>query len=75
MPNGTTIVGFADDITIVSVAEMVKEIQEKKNMAIRKVGTWLDEATEANLISGRKMLEKMEVTVGDTSIESERAIK
>ena len=67
--------GFADDITIVSVAEMVKEIQEKKNMAIRKAGTWLDEATETILISDRKMLEKMEMTVGDTTIESERAIK
>ena len=29
LPNGTTIVGFADDIAIVSVAKTVREIEEK----------------------------------------------
>ena len=39
LPNGTTIVGFADDIAIVSIAKTVKEIKEKTNIAIRNVGT------------------------------------
>ena len=44
LPNGTTIVGFADDIAIVSVAKTVTEIEEKTNAAIQNVGTRLDEA-------------------------------
>ena len=43
-PNGYTIVGFADDITIVSIEKTVKEIEKKKNIEIRNVGAWLDEA-------------------------------
>ena len=49
---------------------------EKTNIAIRKVGAWLDKAElaiavhkmEAVLISGRKIVEKMEVTAGSTRI-------
>ena len=37
LPAGTTSVGFADDITIVSVAKMVREIEEKTNAAIKYV--------------------------------------
>ena len=42
--NETTIVGFADDIAIVLVANTVTEIEEKTNAAIQNVGAWLDEA-------------------------------
>ena len=83
LPNRTTIVGFADDIAIVSVGKTVREIEEKTNTAIRNVGAGLDEAgltvaehkTEAVLIGGRKIVEKMEVTVEWSKIESKRAIK
>ena len=52
--------GFAEDITIVSVAKTVREIEEKMNAVIRNVGAWLDEASlklaahkmEVVLISG-----------------------
>ena len=65
LPNGRTIVSFADDIAIASVAKTVREIEEKTNTAIRNVGAWLGEAsltlaahkTEAVLISGRKLVE------------------
>ena len=81
--NGTTIVSFADDIAIISVAKTVREIEEKTSTTIRNVGAWLDEAgltlaahkTKAVLISGRKIVVKMEVTVGASTIESNRAIK
>ena len=80
---GTTIVGFAEDIAIVSVAKTIGQIEEKTNTAIRNVGTWLDEAgltlaahkTNTVLISRRKIVEKMKLTVGVTWIESKRAIK
>ena len=59
------------------------EIEEKTKAATQYVGAWLDEAdltlathkTKAALISGRKIVEKMEMTVGGKRIESKRAIK
>ena len=36
--------GFANDSVIVSVAKTVRELKEKKYIAIQKVGAWLDEA-------------------------------
>ena len=72
MPNGFTIVNFAYDIVIVSVAKTAKELKEKLNIAFRKVEAWLDEVgltltqrkSEAVLISDRKIVEKLKVTVG-----------
>ena len=70
---------FVDDIAIVSIAK----IEAKPNAAIKNVGAWLDESglpiaahkTEAVLISGMKIVKKMEVTIGGTRIESKTAIK
>ena len=75
--------GFADDIAIVSVAKTVIEIGKKTNTAIQNVGAWLYKPcftiaankTDAVLITGQKIVEKMEVTVGGIKIESKRAIK
>ena len=72
-----------DVTTIVTVANMVREREEKTNKANRNVGAWLNEAgltlashkRKAIFISGRKTVEKMEVIVGSTRIESKRAIK
>ena len=38
LPNGYTITSFADDFAIVSIAKTVKQIEDKTNIAIRKVG-------------------------------------
>ena len=73
LTNETTIMGFADDIAIVSVAKTVREIEEKTNTTIRNIGAWLTEAgltlaahkTEAVLISGQNILTKMEVIIDD----------
>ena len=83
LPNGTTIVGFADGIAKVAVAKTGKEIQEETNTAVQKVRAWLDEVgltltahkTDAIFTSGRKLVEKMQVTVKGTRIESKRTIK
>ena len=42
LSNGTTIVGFADNIDIVSVAKTVRKIEQQMNAAIQNVGTWLE---------------------------------
>ena len=80
MPNGTTIVDFADDIAIVSVDKTVREIEEQTNIAIRKVGARLGltlpaHKTEGVLINGRKLVKRMKVIVGNTKSGSKRAIK
>ena len=69
---------FADNIVIISVATAVKEIEQKTNITIQKVGAWLDEADLA--LDARKMeavliVERMEVSVGYTKIGSKRTIK
>ena len=38
LPNGSSIVRFADYIAIVSAAKTVREIEEKTNTAIQNVG-------------------------------------
>ena len=71
MPNWTTIVSFADDIAVASIAKKVKVVDEKTNIAIRKVETRPDEEalplaahkSVAVLISGPKIAKKMEVMV------------
>ena len=69
---------FADNIATVSVAKTVKDIEEKTNIAIRKGTVGLALAaneTDAVLISDRKIVEKMKVTVAGTKIESKSSIK
>ena len=44
LANGTKIVGFTDDIAIVSLAKMVREIEQKTNIPIRKVEAWFYES-------------------------------
>ena len=44
LPHETKTMGFADDIAIFSVVKTVREIEEKTNIAIQKVGACLDES-------------------------------
>ena len=67
-------------LSTVSVAKMVREIEEKTN---ENVGAWLYEAgltiaahkTKDILISGQTIVKMMKVTVVGTRIELKRAIK
>ena len=73
LPNGTTIVDFADDIAIVSVDKTVREIEEQTNIASGL--TLAAHKTEGVWISGRKLVKRMKVIVGNTKSGSKRAIK
>ena len=44
LSNRITIVGFADDIVVVSIAITIREIEEKTNAAIQNIRAWLDKA-------------------------------
>ncbi|KAH8404620.1 hypothetical protein KR215_005073, partial [Drosophila sulfurigaster] len=76
LPDGVNIVGFADDIAIVTVAKHLTDIEAKTNTAVKAVRDWLEEVglrlaehkTEAVLVTSRKKVEFVDIVVGDTTI-------
>lgn len=83
LPGRTKVIGFADDIAVVTVAKTINEMETTTNEAIRRIRLWLQEAeleladhkTEAVLITGRKKVEFMTLSVGDTEIISKQSVK
>ncbi|XP_037898339.1 uncharacterized protein LOC119643060, partial [Glossina fuscipes] len=83
LPEGASIVGFADDIAITIVAKTLEGITATANKTTDMIKRWLrsvdlelaEEKTEAVLISSRKKIEKVTIQVGDTRIQSQEPIK
>lgn len=83
LPEGVLIIGFADDIGIVTVAKHISQIEAATSAAIAQVKTWMELAklelaehkTEALLITSRKKVEFMNVTVGNQVIHSTHSLK
>jgi len=83
LPDGCSLIGFADDLALVVVAKEVGAVEAAANAAIQVIAVWMDEAgldlaghkTEAVLITSRKKVEYMSVQIGNTTIRSSESIK
>ncbi|XP_068148345.1 uncharacterized protein [Drosophila tropicalis] len=83
MPTDTRIVGFVDDIAIVTVAKDIQQAEENTNAAVFRILEWMEanslsiaaHKTEAVLISSRKKVETARIEVAGCSITSKPAIK
>jgi len=71
LPEGCTVVGFADDIALVTVAKTIEEITDRCSLSIHTLMCWLavnglpvaEHKREAVLISSRKAVEKASASI------------
>ena len=83
MPDGATTVGYADDLALVVVGRTPEELKNKTGTAMTTIIGWLrenrldiaPEKTELVLLSGRRKLKEITVTVGEREIKSVNSIK
>ena len=83
IPKSTQIIGFAYDIALEIKGKHLKELVRTSNSADGMVRSWIariglklaDKKTDVVLISSRKKMEFITITVGDQRITSKRAIK
>ncbi|XP_070067099.1 uncharacterized protein [Drosophila virilis] len=83
LPEGNTIIGFADDIAVVTVAKNLDEVTLRSSAASDRIIDWLsqngltlaEQKSEAVLISSRKIVETTSLRVGSAIIKSKPAIK
>ncbi|XP_070141062.1 uncharacterized protein [Drosophila kikkawai] len=83
LPEGCSVIGFADDIALVTVEKHLSDVSTKCSHAIDILMSWLadnglslaEQKTEAVLISSRKIVEKVNFRVGSTTIESSPTVK
>ena len=83
VPDGVKIVGYADDLALVAVAKTGAILCHKINAAVADLTEHLHakslqivpDKTEVVLLSGRRKLREITVSVGDTEVTSKRSLK
>lgn len=83
LPREAKIVGFADDIAVVTVAKHIADVENITNIAVAQIKRWLElvglrlaeHKTETVLITSRKKIEYMRIQVGEQSISSQNSLK
>ena len=83
LPDGVSLVGYADDLAVVGTAKTGAILQHKINTALADLKQWLTtrhlevahDKTEVVLLSGRRRLKEITVTMGDSNIRSRKSLK
>lgn len=83
MPEGVTLIAYADDLALVAVAKWKEEVKEKIETSIWRVNEWMEqeglkiapEKTEAILLIGRRRMDPLELDVMGARIETTSTIK
>lgn len=83
LPRGVQIVGFADDVVLIVIGESLNEVEVRASAAIEMVENWMCERklalahhkTEVLMISNRKAVQHVKVSVGELTIDSRREVK
>ena len=78
MPEGARVVGYADDLALVVVAKTELELKSKIETTMTSIEEWIKDKglsfatdkTELVLLSGRRKLKELTVTVGEENIKS-----
>lgn len=83
LPTGAQIFGFADDIALVVRGKHLDNLERTSNAAVSRVRSWIasiglklaDHKTDVVLVSSRKKMEYITITVGEQRITSKQSIK
>ena len=83
LPKGVVLVGFADDVVLSVTGETMEEVETLATEAIGMVENWMNgvklqiahHKTEVLLVSNCKAVQRMDLTVGEHTIASKRALK
>ena len=83
IPEESEIIGFADDIAVVVTARSKTDLENCANITLIKIRRWLsdkgltlaDEKTEVLLISGKRKVECINLSIGNTRIQSKNSLK
>lgn len=83
LPGSVKLVAYADDVAVVVVAKHLDEINHMFDITFEQVNRWMDavnlqlakQKTEAVLITSRKVIETIKLTVGEQEITSQPYIR
>lgn len=83
LPRNVKLVAYADDVAVVIVAKHLDEIKHMFAITFKQINQWMDtvnlqlakQKTEAVLITSRKVVETINLNVGDQEITSQPFIR
>lgn len=83
LPQGISLVAYADDLAVVTVAKTALEIEEKTNHALSCIDNWMKnhglelapEKSEAVLLIGRKTCSPVHIHINGTQIQLSDSVK
>lgn len=83
LPDGVTLVGFADDVIMLVTAKTEDAIMEKGNLALQKVAEWMSgqhlelapHKSEAVLLTKKRKMGPIQFVLGENIIQPIRAVK